>query len=86
MTILEHILSMSVIRWLRLKTVFSSDLFWSYFHLIFLPDLKNNGIPLQACCVLEDEVDDFQILVPFQETRIILLEVVQKVVEDKVGP
>lgn len=48
--------------------------------------LKNNGVSLQACCIFEDEIDDFQILIPFQKTGIILLEIVQEVVEDKVGP
>lgn len=50
------------------------------------PYLENDGVPLQLRQVLEDEVDDVQVFVPQQETRCVLLEVVQEVVEDKIGP
>jgi hypothetical protein len=69
---------------LKLRLLLRGYIF--YFDLIFSADLKNNGVSLQACCIFEDEIDDFQILVPFQKTWIILLEIVQEVVEDKVGP
>jgi hypothetical protein len=69
-----------------IKTSGSVTRIFIYFYLIFLPNLKNDGVPLQACHIFEDEIDDFQILVPFQKTRIILFKIVQEVVENEVGP
>jgi hypothetical protein len=51
-----------------------------------LPNLKNDGLSLQACHIFEDEVDDFHILVPVQKTGSVLLKVVHEVVQDEVGP
>ena len=56
------------------------------FKVFFLPNLKNDGVPFQAWHIFEDEIDDFQEFVPLQKTGSILIEVIQEVVEDKVGP
>ena len=58
----------------------------TFFQVFFLPNLKNNGVPFQAWHIFEDEVDDFQVLLPLQKTGSVLLEVVKEVVQDKVGP
>lgn len=47
--------------------------------------LENDGISLQPCEVLKDGVDDVKELVPLEEAGAVLLEVVDKVVQDKVG-
>lgn len=47
--------------------------------------LENDRISLQPCEVLEDGVDDVKELVPLEEAGAVLLEVVDKVVQDKVG-
>lgn len=47
--------------------------------------LENDGISLQPCEVLKDGVDDVKELVPLEEAGAVLLEIVDKVVQDKVG-
>lgn len=47
--------------------------------------LENDGISLQPREVLKDGVDDVKELVPLEEAGAVLLEVVNKVVQDEVG-
>lgn len=48
------------------------------------PYLENDRLPLDLRHILEDGIDDMKKLVPLQKTRVILLEEVNKVVQDEV--